>query len=147
MKAKLLPVLTLLVTTFGCERKSGSADVVTDTSTGTVSDTGATSNSVRNKPEILSVTVRVRRADGKVGNVKVNLDKTQGADALFLSMDAIEKFAVPFYNGLGSDSVSALKKRAREELAAFGIVIGVHKKLCYIVMPGSKWRGTFPFEL
>ncbi len=142
MRSKLLPILWLVLIASGCERKAGTG-VATDTSTG---DTAPAPSP--GKPEILSVTLRVRAADGRVGNVEVDLDSKEGADALFLSMDAIEKFAVPFYERTqGADSVAALRKRAREELDRYGIVIGIHKKLCYIVMPGLKWGGKFPFEL
>lgn len=145
MRAMLLQVLILVFMVSGCERRTDNGGAVTDTLP--TSDSGAASGTVRGKPEILSVTVRVRTSEGREGNIEIKQDST---DAVFLSMAAFDKFAAPFYAKLkneGPDSVAAMRRKAKDQLDKYGIIIIVHKLKCKMLLPEGRLGGKFPFKL
>ena len=82
--------------------------------------------------EILSVTVRYRTADGV--ERAFNVDPRQ-EDAVFLSMEAAEKFLLPYYRSTYGGSVAdELQRRFASEQQLMGITIPRHKKICSILM-------------
>jgi hypothetical protein len=151
MQAKvLLPVLGLLVAGYGCERRAANTPELADSPAAGVSDTAAGGAGEKGKPEILSVVVRVRTSDGTISTMNVELKGEDPTDALFLTKDAFEKFAIPFYAKQKDprlDSVPALRRRINAESDTNGLLIILHKLRCRIVMPGGKLRSTAPFKL
>jgi hypothetical protein len=148
MRAKLFPVLSLLVLMAGCERKAANSDVAADTSAVTGADSVGGAAPTRNKPQILSVTIRVRTAAGKESNMEVDL-KGDPSDAIFLSKEAFEKFAVPYYinrKGEGPETVAVLRRKVQDEVNKYGFIIILHKLRSKVEMPGEQWlRGSFRF--
>lgn len=150
MRVVLLSALSLVLVASGCEPKAASNAAAADSSAAAADNTGAGSEIVRGKPQILSVTVRVRTADGKVGNVEIDPDKETGSDAVFFSVESVRNFLVPFYTarkGEGADSAKAILSQAQADLEKYGFIILPHKWKCKVLFPGDKLGGPFPIKL
>jgi hypothetical protein len=149
MQGKVLGIFCLVALILGCQRRAGDTGAASDTMAAPASETTANA-AVSGKPEILAVTVRVRTAEGREGDVQVDLDKIEGSDALFLSMKAVENFVVPFYKGRkgeGPDSAAAILKDAKSQLEKNGFIIILHKLKCKMLIPRDLLGGQFPRKL
>jgi hypothetical protein len=87
----------------------------------------------REEAGVISVTVKFRTKDGKERSVIVD---GQSSDALFWSMEAIDRFALPFYHATeGYEKAVDIRRAAEAQLAEAGMIIGPHKKYCLILLP------------
>ncbi len=150
MRMKSVSTLWLLVLLLpGCGREPGTTGGQQDTIATPASETTTTAP-VSGKPEILAVTVRVRTADGRVGDLQVDLDKREGSDAIFFSLDAVRNFVVPFYKarkGEGPDSAAAIMKDAAAQMEKNGFIVILHKLRCKVLIPPDFRREQFPRKL
>jgi hypothetical protein len=90
---------------------------------------------------IVSVTVRYRSRDGQETEVAVNPNVH---DAVFLSMEAVDQFLLPYYLfSEGFEFVAALRQAIQEELKLTGIVLPRHKRYCRVVL---SLRGMDPAD-
>jgi hypothetical protein len=149
MRSKLLSIVWLAGAAFGCDRKAGSTAGGSDTTSTPGADSTATAEAT-GKAEILAVTVRVRTADGKVGDLQVNVDQadsTRGHDAIFFSVAAVKDFLLPYYareKGVSRDSLANILKEVERQGEKKGIILVLHKLKCYIVIPRDLFSGPFP---
>jgi hypothetical protein len=82
---------------------------------------------------VISVTVKFRTNEGKESSVTID---GRSSDALFWSMEAIDKFALPFYHATeGYERAVDIRRAAEAQLAETGMIIGPHKKYCLILLP------------
>jgi len=82
---------------------------------------------------VISVTVKFRTKEGKESSVTID---GRSSDALFWSLEAIDKFALPFYHVTeGFERAADIRREAESQLAATGMVIGPHKKYCLMLLP------------
>ena len=82
---------------------------------------------------VVSITVQYRTKDGKERSVTID---GESSDALFWSMEAIDKFAIPFYHITeGYERATDIRREAEAQLASTGMIIGPHKKYCRILLP------------
>lgn len=157
MRRRLVPIVWLLSVALGCNDRTRGA--------GSASDSTATPDSARTsqsdttsdraetgKAAILSVTLHVRTAAGKVGDLLVELnqsDSVKGIDALFFSQEAVRKFVVPYYTtatGEGPDSATAISTTVAQQARAKGIVIVLHKLKSKVLIPRDYEEGVFPLR-
>jgi len=83
-----------------------------------------------NEPAILSVTVRFRTRDGR--ERELNLDP-QEHDAVFWSLEAVDRFLLPAYLGReGFEFIDRLRSEIVGSIDEVGISIPRHKRLCGI---------------
>jgi hypothetical protein len=84
----------------------------------------------KREAEILSITVKFRTAQGEERSVTVD---GRSSDALFWSIEAIDRFALPFYLATeGFEKAAAIREEAHAQLAKAGLIIGPHKKYCLL---------------
>jgi hypothetical protein len=84
----------------------------------------------KREAEIISVVVKFRTATGEERSVTVD---GRSSDALFWSLEAIDRFALPFYLATeGFEKAAAIRQEANAQFAKMGLAIGPHKKYCLL---------------
>lgn len=87
----------------------------------------------KREPGVVAITVQFRTSSGEERSVTID---GRSSDALFLSLEALDKFALPFYLATdGFERAAAIRREAQEQLAQIGMIIGPHKKYCRIMLP------------
>lgn len=87
----------------------------------------------REEAGVISVMVKFRTKDGKERSVTID---GQSSDALFWSMEAIDRFVLPFYHVTeGYEKAADIRRGAEAQLADAGMIIGPHKRYCLILLP------------
>ena len=87
----------------------------------------------KNEAEVVSVTVKFRTAAGEERSVTID---GGSSDALFWSLEAVDKFALPFYLATeGFEKAASIRREAEAQLARLGLAIGPHKKYCLLAFP------------
>jgi hypothetical protein len=82
---------------------------------------------------VVSVRVTFRTKEGTERSVTID---GRSSDAVFWSMEAIDRFVVPFYHVTeGFERATDIRRSAEEQLARTGMIIGPHKKYCLILLP------------
>lgn len=80
--------------------------------------------------KIVEITVKVRSSNGKETTIVLD---SNIYDAVFVSMEALEKFAFPYYQRIeGESTVRKLRNLANQQLTKTGVIIGPHKKQCLL---------------
>lgn len=97
------------------------------------------------RSRIESITVRVTTSDGSSHEIQVDPSEN---DSIFWSLEALDKFALPFYLATrGFQEAAGLRAQAEEELARSGLVFGPHKKLCSILPVRFDKRDASPIRV
>ena len=150
MQGKLVMTICLAALLTGCEQKDRTASAGSDSAAAPVGDT-TTSGPGSGTAEVLGVIIRIRNASGKEESLQVDLamrDSVRGMDAVFFSESAVTKFVRPYYERTyGLDSVAALDRGLKEQLAKNGIIIFLHKLKCFVLRPIDLASGRFQQQL
>ena len=82
----------------------------------------------REAARIVSITLKVATADGKSRDIQIDPNEH---DSFFWSPEAVGKFALPFYTATdGLDRAVAIRRDVDGQLAATGLTLVTHKRLC-----------------
>lgn len=77
--------------------------------------------------------------------VKLNA-KDMGADAVFITVDAVNKILMPYYQHLDPAEAEDLRKRVEEQQLG-GAVVVLHKFSCKKAVPAINWSAKSPIKL
>jgi hypothetical protein len=99
----------------------------------------------RDKKRVVSI--RIRRPSGHE-EIEVRLESPDydDVDAIFTSVDVVEKMLVPFYDARHAGSGKELSKEVREQ-AKDGVCMVLHKLSCGRIVPPINWNATSPIVL
>jgi hypothetical protein len=82
---------------------------------------------------VIAITVQLRTRDGEERSVTID---GRSSDALFWSLEAIDKFALPFYlTTEGFEKAAEIRREAESQLVRTGMILGPHKKYCLLALP------------
>ena len=93
------------------------------------------------------VAVRFRRPGGNQDlEVRFESDQYNDADAVFTSVDAVEKILVPLYESLKAGDGKRLLEEVRKQ-EQDGVCLVIHKFSCRRLVPAIDWNAESPIRL
>jgi hypothetical protein len=93
---------------------------------------------------IISVRFRHPTEDREL-EVKINA-KDMGVDAVFITVDAVNKILMPYYQHLAPAEAEDLRKRVEEQRQGNACVV-LHKFSCKQAVPAINWSAKAPIKL
>lgn len=94
---------------------------------------------------ITSLRLRHPREDREL-EVRIETGKYKQVDAVFISVDAVDRILIPFYQGTDSRIAEELRNQVQEQRLEDACVV-LHKLSCRFGVPAIDWSATSPIIL